>query len=97
MNNHRSNLPPNGIILNIKITPKSSRNEIIGLENDVLKIKIAAQPEKGAANYAIIDFLADKLHTAKGNIDIIQGHTSRLKKVLIKNVPLEKIQQLYVS
>lgn len=74
---------PKGIILTIKIIPNAGRNEIVGWENGSLKIRIAAQPEKGKANDALISFLSKDLKMSKQQITIISGHHSRNKKICL--------------
>jgi len=70
--------------LSVKVIPKSSRNEIVGLlEDGSLKLKITAAPEKGKANAAICAFLADEFGIPKRNVQIVRGETSSLKQVLI--------------
>ena len=73
-----------GIIINLKIVPNSSKNEIIK-EFDVLKIKITAQPVEGKANKALIEFLSKQFKIPKSTIVIIKGETSKEKTVLLKN------------
>ena len=70
----------------VKITPNSPKNEIIGRENDTLKIKIKAPREKGKANKTLISFLSKTFKTNKSNIKIISGKTSKIKKILICNL-----------
>ena len=50
-----------GVIFKVKVVPGSSRTVIAGVLGGMLKVKIAAPPEKGKANKALIDFLAGKL------------------------------------
>jgi uncharacterized protein (TIGR00251 family) len=70
--------------LTLKVIPKSSRNEVVGLLADgSLKVKIAAAPEKGKANAAICDFLADEFGVPKRNIQIVRGETSATKHIVI--------------
>jgi len=81
-----------GVILAIKVIPKANRNEIVGIENDELKIRLAAVPEKGEANDELIKFLSKKFRVAKSQIELISGNTSRHKRLLIKGVTVEKLQ-----
>ncbi|AHB13896.1 MULTISPECIES: DUF167 domain-containing protein [Dehalococcoides] len=65
--------------VNLKIFPSSQRNELSGYENGLLKLRIAAQPEKGKANKELIDYLSELLDTPKAEIEICHGHTGRNK------------------
>ena len=83
-----------GIIISIKVIPKSSIDKIVGWENTNLKIKLKAVPEKGKANAYLIKFLAKKLSIVASNIELVSGETSRIKKILIKGVSLEEVNHL---
>ncbi len=80
-------------MLSVKIIPKSSFNKIVGWENDCLKIKIMAPPEKGAANEELIAFLSKFLHIAKSTITLVKGETARHKLIEIENYTLEQLQE----
>lgn len=75
-----------GIILSVKVIPRSSRNEIAGAVGDNLKIKITSAPEKGKANKALIRFLSGSLNLVKSDISIIKGETSAHKLLKIKQI-----------
>ena len=51
---------------------------------DYLKISVVSVPEKGKANKALIEFLAQKLGVAKSLMTIVSGQTDRFKKILLK-------------
>ena len=71
--------------LKLKVIPKSSRNEIVALSEDgVLKLKVTAPPEKGKANAALCEFLADVFGVAKRNVEIVRGETSSSKLVTVR-------------
>lgn len=74
-------------IIRVKVIPKGSRNEIVGWEGDLLKVKIAAAPDKGKANEALVRFLAKEWDTAPSHIRILSGQKSRIKvlECYIKN------------
>ena len=82
-----------GIILNLKISPNASKNEII-INNNELKIKITAQPIDGKANKSLIEFLSKYLKIPKSYFQIIKGQTSKEKSILIKNLPDDKINTI---
>lgn len=77
--------------LSVKITPNASKDAFAGWQGDILKIRLHTPPEKGKANAALIDFLAEKLGVAKSQIQIVSGHTSRLKRLSIDGITLEEI------
>lgn len=82
--------------LHIKVIPKASKNAIVGWEEDFLKIRVNAPPEKGKANEELIAFLAKILGIPKSLITVEQGETSRYKKLRFMGVDqtmlLEKIR-----
>ena len=68
----------------VKVVPKSSRTELVGyLPDGTWKVKVAAAPEKGKANRALCEFLAEKLGVAKSKVHIIAGETSQLKRIRV--------------
>ena len=89
-----------GIVFKVKVQPKASRNELAGLYQDALKIRLTAPPVEGKANKALIDFLADWLEVKRSQVKIVSGQLSKIKiiKVMGKESSLmEKIQKLISS
>jgi uncharacterized protein (TIGR00251 family) len=74
----------NGIILKVFIQPRSSKNMIAGQHGDALKIKLTAPPVDDAANKMCVQYLAKCLKIPKSSIEIISGHTSRTKRLLLR-------------
>jgi len=72
-----------GATFRVKVQPGASKDEIVGVQGDALKIKINAPPLKGKANKALIDFLAKELAVKKSQIEILSGHTSRIKTIKV--------------
>jgi uncharacterized protein len=73
------------IYLRIKVIPGASKSEIIEImEDETVKIHIAAPPEKGKANIELIRFLSREFGTSKDKIRIISGAGERMKLVKIK-------------
>jgi uncharacterized protein (TIGR00251 family) len=73
--------------LKIKVIPHSSKTEIKGeMADGTLKIAVAAVPEKGKANAALVDFLAVKFKVAKNGIKIISGAGARIKLIKIEKI-----------
>ncbi len=63
--------------------PGAAKNEIVGVQGDTLKVNINAPPLRGKANKALVDFLARKLGVKNSGIEIITGHTTRLKRIKV--------------
>ncbi len=82
-------MPP--IRLELYIQPRASTTEIAGMHGDVIKIRIAAPAVDGAANRALIDFIAQHLGIAKRSVRIIAGGASRRKLLEIDGVTPELI------
>lgn len=72
------------ITLEIKVLPKNSKNEITGITGNTIKIKIKAVPENNKANLELVKFLSKTFNVPKSNIEILKGHTSHLKTIVIK-------------
>jgi uncharacterized protein (TIGR00251 family) len=77
--------------INVRVVPRSSRNQIIGVEDGVFKIKLTAPPVDGKANKALREFLAGRLGLAKGSVEIISGEKSRQKLVRIHGLSLKEV------
>ncbi len=80
-----------GFSFSAKVRPGARKNEISGIHDECLKIKVTAAPEKGKANKAIIALLAKEMNIPKSRISILNGETSSLKKIFIKEVDPEKL------
>lgn len=71
------------LILKLYIQPKASRDSIVGLHGEELKIAITAPPVDGKANAHLTKFLAKQFKVAKGLIKIEKGELGRHKQVRI--------------
>lgn len=72
------------MILQVKITPNASTNSIIGWQGEILKVRIAAPPDKNKANEMLIEFFSQILEIPKSKIEILSGHTSHFKRLQIE-------------
>ena len=84
------------LIIFAKIVPGSSKTCIAGLLDGMLKVKIAAPPEKGKANKELTSFLAKKLGVKKRDVSVISGHTNPLKQVEIKDANKTILENLNI-
>jgi len=82
-----------GAALAVQVLPRAGKNEVVGVQGDVIKIRLTAPPVEGAANAALIGFLADTLGVAKGRIEIVAGETSRRKLVTILGMTPAEVER----
>jgi uncharacterized protein (TIGR00251 family) len=80
---------PSGISFQVHVQPGASRNQILGLHGDALKLKLTAPPVEGRANKACIEFLSDVLNVPKSGLEIVMGQSNRLKRIRITCPPTE--------
>jgi len=88
-----------GLFFKITVLPRSSKNMGAGIYGDTLKIKLTAPPVDGAANKMCINFLAKSLKVPRSSLEIISGHSSRVKKIFLQNSTLtpENLEHLLKS
>lgn len=77
---------PRGVLLPVKAQAGARQNAVLGEHNGMLRVAVTAAPEKGTANRAIIEVLADALHVAKSSIELAAGETSPQKRFLMVDV-----------
>jgi uncharacterized protein (TIGR00251 family) len=75
---------PEGIAFHIYVQPRSSKNGIVGLHGDALKIKLTAPPVGGAANRMCLAYLSKRLGLSKSSLEILSGHRGRIKRILLR-------------
>ncbi len=89
--------PEASATFSVRIQPRASKNEALRMEDGGLKIRLTAPPVDGAANEALVKFLADRLGVAKSRVEIVSGHTSREKIVKISGVSRADAERLLNS
>ncbi len=76
----------NGVVFNIHVVPGSAKSEIVGVQDEALKVKIAAPPVEGRANAECIRFLSETLGIKKNQVTITSGYRSRKKIIAIEGL-----------
>lgn len=72
------------LLLQLLIQPKASRDQIVGLHAEEIKVAITAPPVDGQANAHLIKYLAKQFKVAKGQVRVIRGELGRHKAVSIE-------------
>ncbi|MGA1875218.1 MAG: DUF167 domain-containing protein [bacterium] len=79
--------------VSIRVQPNASKNEVVGLDGEIVKVKIAAPPVDDKANAACIQFFSKLLRVPKSHICIMRGHKSRLKIIHVVGMSQDRCLQ----
>lgn len=77
--------------INVYVQPRASKTEVAGMHDGCVKIRLAAPPVDGAANAALIEYIAAQLDIAKSRVRITAGLTSRRKTVAVDGVTPQQL------
>ena len=77
-----------GVLLRLQVQPRSSRNQLVGLQGELLKIKLCSPPVDGAANKSCCEYLAKLFGISKRRVELVSGDKARQKCVLLRDVDL---------
>ena len=79
-----------GSALAVRVTPRSSRNQIVGVLSDgTVKVHIAAPPVDEAANTELVKFMAEVLGVPKSRLEIVAGVTGRDKLLSVLDMDVQ--------
>ena len=81
-----------GIILNVKAQPRSSRSGLDGLVGDAVKVRIRSAPVDGKANKELVETLADAFGLPKSRVVFKGGETSKTKRILLQGLTAEQVR-----
>jgi uncharacterized protein (TIGR00251 family) len=79
--------------LQLRVSPGASRAGIVGRHGDAWKVRVAAPPEGGRANDAVVRLLAEALALPQRDIQIVSGHGARDKVVSLAGISREEAEQ----
>ena len=78
----------------VRVQPRASKDEIAGVTDGALKVRLRAPALEDRANEALCEFLAEVLKTSKAAVRILGGHRNRTKRVEVRGVTEQEIQAL---
>ena len=84
---------PEGVVIQVKALPGSRKNEVRGEQSGALKVSVTQIAEKGKANKAVQEQLAQELGLRKSQVQRISGETNALKKFLITGVTVDELRE----
>lgn len=85
---------PGGVRFPVRVQPRASRTEVAGTQQGALKVRLQAPPVDGAANEALVDFLAESLGVPRRQVRIVSGATARTKVVEVTGVDVDAVTRL---
>lgn len=71
------------LILEVRVQPRARRDEIAGIDNGRIKLRVSAPPVDNAANQRLKNFLAKEFDVSSGRVRIIRGHAGRYKRIAV--------------
>ena len=74
-----------GVVLEVYVVPRAPCDSVEELRNGRLLLRVKAAPEKGRANEAVLELIANYLDMAPSNLRILRGNSSRRKSILLQN------------
>jgi len=80
---------PAGVLVAIKLQPRSSKSGIVNTLGQELKVRVTAAPVDGKANEALLELLADELGCRRSALELVQGATARHKLILVRGLTAE--------
>ena len=80
-----------GVLLTVRAQPRAGKDEIAGVMEGALKIRLQAPAVENRANEALIEYLAALLKRPKAAVRILAGERSRTKRVEIRGVTKEEV------
>jgi uncharacterized protein len=83
-----------GILLFVDVQPRARKSEVTGIQAQALKVRLAAPPVEGAANEECLRFLAKHLGVPYSRLQIVRGHRSRHKTLLVRGIEIEVLSDV---
>ena len=83
--------------MRLRVVPGASRSSVVGRLGDAWKVRVAAAPERGAANDAVVRLLEEALSAPRGRITIVAGHAGRDKIVELRGFEPAEIESRLAS
>ncbi|HEY5390189.1 MAG TPA: DUF167 domain-containing protein [Solirubrobacteraceae bacterium] len=75
-----------GVRIEVRLQPRASRDEILGLRDGVLHVRVSAPPVADAANRALCRLIAGRLGIAVSRVEIVRGERGRFKIVAVAGI-----------
>lgn len=81
-----------GVRIRLRVQPRAARTEVAGVHGDAVRLRVAAAPVDGAANTALVHFLAERLGVPRSAVHLLAGVSGRSKVVAVDGVGPEEVR-----
>lgn len=81
-------------VLSVHAQPGAGRTEVVGRHGDSLKIRVAAPPEDGRANQAIVKLLVARFDVAPSAVELVSGASGRMKSFKVSGVEAPTVRRV---
>lgn len=80
------------VVLRLHVQPGARRSAVVGRHGDAVKVAVAAPPDRGRANEAVLELMAATLGVGRSAVELVAGTTSRSKRVAVVGVGPEAVR-----
>ena len=88
---------PEGVIVNVRAQPRSSRAGVEGVVADALKVRLRSAPVDGKANKELVETVADAFDMPKSRVKFKSGETSKTKRIILCGVSVAEFETMLKS
>ena len=82
-----------GVTIDLFVQPRASKNQIVGVQGEELKVRLTSPPVDGAANKLCGEYFAKLLGVAKGAVTLVAGERSRHKRLLVRGLTVDEVKR----
>jgi uncharacterized protein (TIGR00251 family) len=81
-----------GVRLQIRVVPRASRTEVVGVQKNAIRIRLKAAPVDGAGNQELLRYLAEALQVPRAQVHLGAGDKGRRKLILVSGTTVERVR-----
>ena len=79
--------------ISVTVSPGAARTELVGRHGDGWKARVAAPPERGRANEALVELLADALAVPRTSVRVVSGLAAKTKVVEVEELTVQEAER----
>lgn len=83
-----------GVVISVKVVPGASRDRVMGLLGDALKVAVSRPPSGGEANRSVVRVLSEYFRVPERAVSIVAGHANPRKQVQIRDMTAQGVREI---